>query len=88
MAKISDFEKDLRTLQADVKSLGEHVADVGKHVADVSKDTVNSTVHTSKKFAKNAAKQIEKNPVATLAGALGLGVVLGGIFKRLFRRRR
>ncbi len=88
MAKTSDIQKDLGALKDDVEKLRKHTVDLVSQVTDAGKSTVDSAVDSSKKIVKDCAKKIEKNPVATLAGAVGLGVVLGGVVKRLLRRKR
>jgi ElaB/YqjD/DUF883 family membrane-anchored ribosome-binding protein len=99
MAKTSDIQRDLGALKADVEKLRTHTADLVSKVADVSKETVDTAIdnskkvvkqasNTSKEAVKQAAKTIEKNPVATIAGAVGVGVVLGGLMKRLLRRKK
>jgi ElaB/YqjD/DUF883 family membrane-anchored ribosome-binding protein len=81
MAKTSDVQRDLDALKSDVENLRKHTV---KTVSDAS----NFTVETSKNVVENAAKTIKENPVASLAGAVGVGVVLGGIVKRLFRKKK
>lgn len=89
MAKVSDIQRDLGALKADVDKLRTHTADLVSRVADVGKETVDNAVDTSKDVVKKAAKAIEKNPMTSLAGAVGVGVVLGGIVKKLlFRKKR
>ena len=88
MAKTSDIQKDLGALKDDVDKLRKHTIDLVTQVSDAGKSSVGSAVDNSKKMVKDAAKKIEKNPIATLAGAVGLGVVLGGVVKRLLRRKR
>lgn len=88
MAKTSDIQKDLGALKADVEKLRNHTADLVSRVAGDGKDAVDSAVDNTKKSVKTAAKAIEKNPVMAVAGAVGLGVVLGGIVKRLFGKKR
>lgn len=88
MAKTSDIQKDLGALKDDVEKLRKHTVDLVSQVTDAGKSSVGSAVDSSKKRVMDAAKKIEKNPVATLAGAVGLGVVLGGVVKRLLRKKR
>lgn len=88
MAKTSDVQRDLDNLKSDVENLRKHTVKMASDAADLSKRTVNSTVESSKDMVKNAAKTIRENPGASLAGAVGVGVILGGIVKRLFRRKK
>lgn len=88
MAKTSDIQKDLGALKDDVEKLRKHTVDLVSQVTEAGKCKVDSAMDNSKKMCKSACGKIEKNPMATLAGAVGLGVILGGVVKRLLRRKR
>lgn len=86
MANVSDIQDELRDLQKDVSRLGSHAADLADTVRKVGKGAVDSAFCKSKKAVEQASKSIKKNPGVALAGALGLGVILGKIVKGLRRR--
>lgn len=86
MAKTSDIQKDLGALKDDVEKLRKHTVELVSQVTEASKESVNNAVCDSKKFVKNAAKKIEKNPVATLAATAGVGAIVGWIVKKIFCR--
>lgn len=88
MAKTSDVQRDLDALKSDVENLRKHTVKIVTDASDLGKKTVNNTVESSKNMVKDAAEKIKENPVASLAGAVGIGVVLGGIVKRLFRKKK
>ncbi len=81
---------ELGNLKNDVDKLRCHTVDMVSKIADAGKSGVDSAVENTKKAAKNAGKAMEKNPTMTLAGAVGVGAVLGGLVKRLFfgKKRR
>ena len=82
-----DLQQELGTLKKDVENLRVHAAEAASKIKDVGKEkvdsTVKSTVKSTKKAVKDAEKTLEKNPVATVAGAVGIGAILGSIARRL-----
>lgn len=84
----NDIHRDLGKLKDDVEKLRTHTADLVSKVAGASKDAVESAVDVSKAATNKAAKTIKSNPIMTLAGAVGVGVMLGGIAKKLFGRKK
>ena len=75
--------EDIGNIKKDVDKLRCHTVDMVTKIADAGKSTVDSAIENTKKAANNAGKAMEKNPGATLAGALGVGAILGGLVKRI-----
>lgn len=84
----NNIQRDLGTLKADVEKLGTHAVDLVNRVTEAGKETVNNAACASRAAVKKATKTMEDNPVATIAGAVGFGVVLGSIVKRIFCRKK
>ncbi len=84
----NDIQRDLGALKADVEKLGTHAADLVNRVTEAGKDTVNNATKASRKAVKKATETMGDNPVATIAGAVGIGMVLGSIVKRILRRKK
>lgn len=87
MAK-NDIQRDLGALKADVEKLGTHAADLVNRVTEAGKDTVNNAACASRQAVKKAAQTIDDNRVASLVSAVGVGVILGGLVKRIFRKKK
>lgn len=88
MATKNDLQRDLGNLKDDVEKLRSHTADLVSKLAETGKDTVDSAVCNTKKAARDVEKTFRKNPVLTVAGAVGLGALFGSILKRMFCGKR
>ena len=101
--KKAELQQDIDKIKGDVDKIRCHtselVSDIGgavkggvemakDNIIENSKKAAENLVESGKKYAKNAEKAIEKNPMTTVAGALGLGVILGGLARRLMARKR
>ncbi len=101
--KKADLQQGLGKLKDDVDKIRSHtsdlVSDIGGAVkggVEMAKDNIlasgkkaaENLVEGGKKYAKNAEKAMEKNPMKTVAGAVGLGVIIGGLARRLIARKK
>jgi ElaB/YqjD/DUF883 family membrane-anchored ribosome-binding protein len=84
-------DADLDALAAEVKNLREDFGRVGKVLEELvrhrgSAAATEATRRAERAWdevnrkAENATQTLEQNPLATLAGAFGLGMVLGMLF--------
>lgn len=86
-------DQDVQALLAEIKHLREDFARMGtvvedlvRHRADAAKDEVNRRAERAwddvSRSAESATQAIEQNPVATVGGAFGLGLLIGMLFSR------
>ena len=84
-------DADLEALAAEVKNLREDFGRVGKVLEELVRHRGNAAAAEATRRAERAwdevsqkaetaAQTMEQNPLATLAGAFGLGMVLGMLF--------
>jgi len=84
-------DPDLQALAAEVKHLREDFARVGTVVEDLVRHRASAAAGEASRraneawdeinrTAENAAHTIEQNPLSTIGGAFGLGLVLGMLF--------
>lgn len=101
--KKAELQQDIDKLKGDVDKIRCHanelVSDIGGAVkggVDMARENIiaggkkaaENLVEGGKRCAKNAEKAIKENPLHTVAGALGLGVILGGLARRLMARKK
>lgn len=84
-------DPDLEALAAEIKQLREDFARAGKVLEELVRHRGNAAAAGAtrraekawddvSRTAESAAQTLEQNPMATVAGAFGLGLVLGMLF--------
>jgi ElaB/YqjD/DUF883 family membrane-anchored ribosome-binding protein len=74
-AQTDDLAAQLRRLQADLDAIKETLKQAGKREA-------HSVMHDAKSAMSNAEAYVRANPNAVIAGAVGVGVLLGLLLRR------
>ncbi|KQZ02103.1 hypothetical protein ASD45_15485 [Pseudolabrys sp. Root1462] len=74
-AQTDDLAAQLRRLQADLDAIKETLKQAGKREA-------HSAMHDAKSAMSNAEAYVRANPNAVIAGAVGVGVLLGLLLRR------
>ncbi len=84
--EIDQLKNDLRTLREDFSKLGKDVVSATRHGAesatDAARDAWDVTKEHGVKAKHDVEHTIEKHPLAAVAIALGVGVVIGKILDR------
>ena len=77
---------EIKHLREDFARMGTVVEDLVRNRANAAKDEVGRRAERAwedvGKKAENAAHAMEQNPVATVGGAFGLGLLIGMLFSR------
>lgn len=77
---------EIKHLREDFARMGNVVEDLVRHRANAAKDEVNRRAERVwddvGKTAESATHTMEQNPVATVGGAFGLGLLIGMLFGR------
>lgn len=82
----SDFVKDKAELVKDKAIVAnERARELVKEGSGLLKDNVDDLMKQSTQYARLAERRIKKNPLASVAIAAGVGVVLAGIMSIAFR---